>query len=214
MLNIKRISGIVAIILLSANLNASASFEAREAFREGNKYYFGENVTKDYKKAAEFWKKACDGGDANGCFNLGTLYTNGEGVSQDENKGKELKQKACEMGYIRACTTAKFVGADDLESFPSEYLNKPIFLRCERVDVKEGKAGNYRVRPTCEKSNGQMDIMSTLGFKINFIMSDKEEARKLAKSGSQPKLFFGELIINREKYAMEKYIFDIHEIQY
>ena len=40
----------------------------------GDSYYTASGVSKDLKKAGEFWKKACDLKEVNSCYNLGVLY--------------------------------------------------------------------------------------------------------------------------------------------
>ncbi len=61
---------------------------------------------KDPARAASFFKKACDGGNAVACFNLGASYSNGEGVTRDQSRALSLFQKACDAGYTVACDAA------------------------------------------------------------------------------------------------------------
>jgi len=69
----------------------------------GVKYELGKGIKKDYAKARELYKKACDGGNAKGCHNLGGSYLIGEGVQQDYTKAKKLYAKSCNGGYSRGC---------------------------------------------------------------------------------------------------------------
>ncbi len=46
-------------------------------------YANGNGVEKNEQKAAELYKKACDGGDLDGCRNLVVMHTNGNGVEKD-----------------------------------------------------------------------------------------------------------------------------------
>ena len=48
-------------------------------------------------------KKACTGGNAEGCFNLGLMYVKGQGVKQDYFKAKDLFGKACDGGVTNGC---------------------------------------------------------------------------------------------------------------
>ena len=41
----------------------------------GIMYANGDGVEEDFSKAAKLLKKACDGGDMNGCRNLDIIYT-------------------------------------------------------------------------------------------------------------------------------------------
>jgi len=58
---------------------------------------------KNYKKAAELFKKGCDLGNDLSCYGLGLLYAHGKGVKQDYKRAAELYKKACENGYINGC---------------------------------------------------------------------------------------------------------------
>ena len=53
-----------------------SSFDANKAYKQGIAFH----NNKEYDKAFESFKKACDGGDVRGCFNLGIMYDNGNGV--------------------------------------------------------------------------------------------------------------------------------------
>jgi len=66
-------------------------------------YDNGKGVSQDKVKAAQYYKKACDGGEARGCYNLGVMYYNGEGVSQDKVKAAQYYKKACDGGNARGC---------------------------------------------------------------------------------------------------------------
>lgn len=57
----------------------------------------------DYQKAAELYKKACDGGAASGCYNLGFLYQKGQGVGQNFSTAKQYYGKACDLGLQFGC---------------------------------------------------------------------------------------------------------------
>jgi hypothetical protein len=49
----------------------------------------------------ELNKKACDGGDTDGCFILGLMYHNGKGVKQNSQKALEFYDKACDMKDVK-----------------------------------------------------------------------------------------------------------------
>jgi TPR repeat protein len=66
---------------------------------------------KDYGKAFDFFKKACDMGDAKGCNNLGVMYMNGLGVGKDYHKAIELYSKACNMGDVMGCINMDSLGS-------------------------------------------------------------------------------------------------------
>lgn len=69
----------------------------------GNSYNFGKGTRQDYFKASQFYKKACDLGNASGCNNLGYLYNNGQGVKQNKSTAKQYYGKACDLGDQMGC---------------------------------------------------------------------------------------------------------------
>ena len=58
-------------------LFAAAVNDGFEQYKKGNN-----------EQAIEIFKKACDGGYAQGCKNLGVSYYDGKGVVKDLSKGK------------------------------------------------------------------------------------------------------------------------------
>jgi hypothetical protein len=61
-------------------------------------YCFGNGVEKDLTKAAEWYRKAAEQGDADGQRRLGNMYKFGNGVEQDLTKAAEWYRKAAEQG--------------------------------------------------------------------------------------------------------------------
>jgi len=58
--------------------------DARAQVVMGVMYETGLGVTRDYKAAATWYRKAADQGNARAQYNLGTLYERGDGVPRDE----------------------------------------------------------------------------------------------------------------------------------
>jgi len=86
---------ITALIFLSANvLLANPVNKGLKAYNQGN-----------YFTANKLYKKACDGGNAQGCFNLGNLYNYGQGVKQNSSTAAKLYKKACDGGDKLGCQT-------------------------------------------------------------------------------------------------------------
>lgn len=73
----------------------------------GNSYNFGKGTRQDYFKASQFYKKACDLGNARGCNNLGYLYNNGQGVKQNKSTAKHYYGKTCDLGEQLGCDNYK-----------------------------------------------------------------------------------------------------------
>ncbi|GAA8368051.1 hypothetical protein HpBT210_05550 [Helicobacter pylori] len=70
-------------------------------------YSNGQGVEKNLTKAAQFYSKACDLKEGDGCGALGGLYYNGDGVKQDFKKAVALFEKACKLGNQLACEMLK-----------------------------------------------------------------------------------------------------------
>jgi hypothetical protein len=95
--------------------NACNSGNADVCLVLGFMYGKGEGVQQDIKQAAQYYKKACDGGAsdkyyvgaADGCYRLANLYdTNyaGEGVKQDDKQAVRYYKKACDGGSADGCS--------------------------------------------------------------------------------------------------------------
>lgn len=54
-------------------------------------------------KAVEFYKKACDLKDGNGCSNLGIMYLSGRGVKENLTTASELFGKGCDLKSELGC---------------------------------------------------------------------------------------------------------------
>ena len=68
-------------------------------YQTGCNYRDGKNgVTKDLKKAVEYFTKAAEQGHASAQADLGDCYFNGDGVYKDSDKAVEWYRKAAEQG--------------------------------------------------------------------------------------------------------------------
>ena len=90
---------LVGYIVLDKSGIQLPSFGAKKAFEQGIAFY----NNKEYDKAFESFKKACDSGNMRGCFNLGIMYEEGNGVEKDFSKAAELFKKACDGGEMNGC---------------------------------------------------------------------------------------------------------------
>ena len=70
------------------------SGDAKSQLRLARMYYNGDDVPKDYAKAAEWYQKSAAQGNAIAQYNLGMMYQKGEGVTKDAAKAKEWLRKA------------------------------------------------------------------------------------------------------------------------
>ena len=90
---------LVGYIVLDKSGIELPSFGAKKAYEQGKAFY----DNKEYDKAFEPLKKACDSDIADGCRMLGALYADGDGVEKDFSKAAELFKKACDGGNMRGC---------------------------------------------------------------------------------------------------------------
>ena len=89
---------VCAVVLLVGDKSGiESSFGAEKTYEQGKAFY----NNKEYDKAFESFKKACDGGDMGGCRNLAIMYEKGKGVEEDFSKAAQLYIKACDGGEVR-----------------------------------------------------------------------------------------------------------------
>ncbi|WP_220427331.1 Sel1-like repeat-containing protein kinase family protein [Eggerthella lenta] len=70
--------------------------------RLGLHYWSGRGVERDEARAADWWRKAAEHGNAMAQFNLGWCYQDGYGVERDDARAAEWYRKAAEQGNARA----------------------------------------------------------------------------------------------------------------
>ena len=62
---------VCAVVLLVGDKSGiESSFDAKKACEQGKAFY----DNKEYDKAFESFKKACDGGNMRACHNIGVMY--------------------------------------------------------------------------------------------------------------------------------------------
>jgi len=110
--------------------------------------------------------------------------------------------------------TYTFLGIDDLEAFPSDYVGKLSYLKCKRSTPTENKNGGYKIMSNCANEDGKYGFGSNNPFKIQIQTSSKDTARSIAKSKRKVKWFLGTVKQNPEQYAIAKHIFVINEVQF
>jgi len=71
-------------------------------YKLGNAYMRGLEVTRDHKRAAEWFAKAAAQGEAKAQYKLGYLYFEGKGVTRDYDKAYKLLREAAQQDYSPA----------------------------------------------------------------------------------------------------------------
>lgn len=68
----------------------------------------GDHVLKDYRRAAELFRQACDGGQGQGCIRLARLHLDAsaerQGVPLDSLGAAGLLERGCELSALEGCT--------------------------------------------------------------------------------------------------------------
>ncbi|MGO8881815.1 MAG: tetratricopeptide repeat protein, partial [Desulfomonilaceae bacterium] len=87
---------------LHSLMKAADQGDADAQFSLGWKYYNGQGVPKDQKKAAQWYRRAAQKGHSGAQCNLGVMYDNGTGVAKDETEAVKWFKKAADQGYADA----------------------------------------------------------------------------------------------------------------
>ena len=96
------------------------------------------DAEKDYKKAAQLYKKACDGGIMDGCNSLGIAYDDGKGVAKDVYKAAQLFQKACDGGIMDGCNSLGLAYGDGKGVAKDVYKAAQLFQKACDGGVMKG----------------------------------------------------------------------------
>ena len=104
--------------------NGSAVDDPAAQVAEGDRYYSGDGIEKDFAQAAQWYEKAALQGYAEGQYYFGYCYYAGQGVEQDFIKAVYWFTKAAEQGEARAqqklalcCYTGEGVEQDIVKAF-------------------------------------------------------------------------------------------------
>ena len=105
----RKISIVIILILFTAvtvfcdefgNILRKAEQGNPEAQTElADMYCTGKDVTKDYIRAAYWYRRAADQGYAKAQYNLGVMYDEGQGVARDHQRARYWYKKAAAQGY-------------------------------------------------------------------------------------------------------------------
>lgn len=134
----------------------------------------------DLPGAVAHYKRACDGGNMNGCSGLGFLHIRGAGVAKDSARGFDLARRACDAGSMPGCNILGFAyergeGANvDLLRAAGLFLkacdggvaaactNLGIFYRDGRGLVADAARAAALFKQACE--GGSADGCASIGF--------------------------------------------------
>jgi TPR repeat protein len=140
-------------------------------------YEDGNGVEKDFTRAAGFYSRACNQGDADGCNLLGFMYETGLfGLAKNYSQAIELYSKACNAGNPNGCEglgsiygLGEGVQRDErkAEMFDLEACNKGSAGSCVSVaEIHEGSGSISEARRLYLKA-------CSIGAKYACDMADK-----------------------------------------
>jgi hypothetical protein len=135
-------------------------------------------------------------------------------VPKNALKKVENSQQTTQQKQETESPKYSFVGINDLESFPSDYKDKRVYLECKRGKVEEDREGGYEIMANCAKADHSFGFGTNNPFKIKIHTNDKKIAKKIAKSGREKKYFLGTVRKNTAQFPLAKYIFEIEEVQF
>ena len=127
-------------------------------------YYTGIGVKADNSKAAEFFKKACDGDFMSACSGLGGMYFDGIGVKVDKNRAAKLLKKACGGGVKDACELYdKVANQNNISSSKQSFVVDGLYSGMHFDEVLDKKftkntEGEYMVK------HGTMDMITSMMY--------------------------------------------------
>lgn len=71
--------------------------------------YIHESEKKELAKAIEYYLRACDADDPQGCSNAAFMFNKARGVPENPVRAVELFKKGCDLGNARGCTDLGFL---------------------------------------------------------------------------------------------------------
>src|SRR5581483_5823666 len=80
-------------------LPAQAPEDPQAQYNRGAEYWYGRGVPQDYVKAANWFRKAAEGGHAESQYRLAQMLAIGQGITQDNAEAANWYRKAAEQGF-------------------------------------------------------------------------------------------------------------------
>ena len=134
-----------------SSMNMRGSAQSNENFRPAcdagdmkacEKFAMQRYKAKQYREAANFLWKACDGGQTVSCCTLGGLYWGGRGVSKDMKKAEELLSRGCTETSDVCCNN---LGALYLQENTERITGPQVMSIFERACSRGQMAGCYNL---------------------------------------------------------------------
>ncbi len=112
------------------------SGDAEAMYKLGFKFYRGEYIKKDYKKAVFWFAKAVEKKHANACIQLGYCYYNGYGVKKDANLSRAYYdlERCYRKGNEPSDEILSIIGGKQTK--PDKKMLKELTAKAKRGDAK------------------------------------------------------------------------------
>ncbi len=130
------------------DLKQAESGEANAQYVLGRRYYYGDGVIQDRKKAVAWQTRAADQGHAAAQYVLGLLYLAGEGVDQDSQHAVVWISRSAELGLAEAQYALGMMYQNGEEVPRDSQKARELF-------VKAARQGNQGARKQLAANKGQ-----------------------------------------------------------
>lgn len=129
--------------------------QAGNDYVAGQRYYAGDGVPQDYKRAAQLFRNAADQGHAYAQYSLGLMYDHGYGVAQDSRQAIRWYEQAAQQGHtaakrrLSALDITVKTRADSIQTEPEAAAPVPLPpMPAELVFVEQKKPAPAAAPPT------------------------------------------------------------------
>jgi parvulin-like peptidyl-prolyl isomerase len=135
----------------------------------------GTGVPKDPTRAAELFKKACEGGVGLACTSLGNLYDKGTGVRKEPLRAEALWDRACRQGETIGCLMR-----DSARRARARAEGKPAEEACARHILVKVESSGGAGHPEPEARRRAQAVLTSLKAGTDFATL----ARKFSEDAS------------------------------
>ncbi len=160
----RRLLPLIVLLLLVAcdprarearELRASCSAgDAAACDRLGYQNFRGDHVLRDWRRAADLFQAACDGGEGEGCVRLARLHVDASaerrGVAFDSTVAARLLEQGCDRGMLVGCTELGDMYAET-DSVVPDVQAKGVLQDFSRAASLYGRACDGGELPGCAR---------------------------------------------------------------
>lgn len=162
--------------VLNNDIRNSQAGDAVGLFEMGLRFYNGDGVEQNYKKAYEYWLKSAEKGDKTAQYNLGIMIKNGEGVDADDNAAYAWFQQAADQGHSGAINEIGVFHRDGKCGFNAS--DEEAFLFFEKAAIAGNKFAQYNIGIAYLEGRGCEENRQRA---INFLSRSAEQDHKIAE---------------------------------